>query len=118
MSAMIHDAADHSRGVQFSNGHFERLLLRGVLMPAGVFAANVQYFYFSGGNERAKSWEQIRGTEAEARGCAMAMRAFAGAVRLAGENQRPWVDRLDRELADQADDLVELLATCRGFEVS
>jgi len=118
MSATIHDAEDHSRGVQFSSGHFERLLLRGVLMPAGVFAADVQYFYLSGGNERAKSWEQIRGTEAEARGCAMAMRASAGAVRLADEKHRPWVDRLDRDLADMANDLVELLATCRGFEVS
>jgi hypothetical protein len=118
MSMTMRDSADPSQYVHFSNGHFERLMFRGVLMPAGVFMfpEAPQKVYLSDRHD-CPEVSGIKATAAEARACAMAMRTYGNAVRDADAKGREWVDRLDRELAAMGDAIVEFLATCQGFNI-
>ncbi len=84
-------------------------------MPAGMFSAGGRHYV----NDRHGSdlyADAIKASAAEARGCGMAMRTYADAVKCGAEKRREWVETLDRSLCDYADDLIEFFATCNGFE--
>ena len=119
MTTSLCDLTDDSNSVQFSNGHFERLLTRGVLMPAGVFVPpDAKHYYFADRPGVGRTLCSIKASRDEARACGLAMRAYADAVKHGDAAQREWVDRFDRDLCAMADGVVEFFATCGGFDIS
>jgi len=117
MTVCIRDRGDARNQLQLCVGHFERLLVRGVFMPAGVFCVDPKRIYMSDRFPDSATMSEFGAGPAEARGCAMAMRAYADAVKYADEKGREWVDRYDRELRQMEEGIVWVLMTCRGFDV-
>lgn len=119
MSVSLIDLADEANGVSLCLDHYERLIYRGVLMPAGVFCPDreVRRVYLSDRFGDGASMESLTAPEAAARGCAMAMRAYADAVRYGREAGRAWVDRVDLDLLKAEEGIVGVLMTCRGFRI-
>ncbi len=115
MTVSFYDIADKSNSVQLCGGHYRRLAERGVLMAAGVFIVGERH-YLSDRHAHRSSVHEIEASTAEARGCGMAMRTYADAVRDAVEKRRDWIDEYDTALLAKADELVEFFATCNGFE--
>ena len=112
MSASLQCLDEPKRYVQFTNGHFDRLVLRGVLMPAGVFGVERLVYCAD-----VASVEAVVATPAESVACGMAMRAYVSAVHEGDARGRDWIDRYDRELAERGDEVIEFFVTCRGFEI-
>lgn len=119
MTVRIIDLADEGNDVSLGQRHYERLIYRGVFMPAGVFCVDpeVRRVYLSDRFDERASLEGFTAPEAAARGCAMAMRAYADAVRYGSKYKRAWVDDVDRGLLDLEEAIVRTLMTCRGFRV-
>lgn len=113
----IRDRANRNNSVQLCSGHYERLIVRGVFMPAGLFCVNPKHIYMSDRFPDSATMMEFGATAAEARGCAMAMRTYADAVKYADEKRREWVDRYDRDLRHMEESIVWVLMTCEGFDV-